>query len=314
MSNGQKVGIAAVITLVAMSLVAWRAVVARQTAETARATLLTQRSDLAAQLRRWEGEDAAAQQRPAEQAADSAKAAPAKSPGPAEAPKAKASAAPSLTEWLDLLDNDPKFQVLHLAQKRAELAMSYGPFFRMQGLSSEQIGKLSDLLINGAAQVEDLRSITRTMSMSPFDPAIAAQQKQGMAELQAAETELLGTAGCEQLQQYERALPAWTYVGQLAGVAALAGVPFSREQAAQLTDAIANASAAYVRGGTVDFARIDWKAADVSAQAFLSPEQFTLFSRVDPPGDFLSRRTSQIPLTILHAGQSTRKRPARPGG
>jgi hypothetical protein len=314
MSNGQKVGIAAVIALVAMSLVAWRAVVARQTAEAARVTLLTQRSDLEAQLRRWEAEDAAAQQRPAEQAADSAKAAPAKSPGPAEAPKAKASAAPSLTEWLDLLDNDPKFQVLHLAQKRAELAMSYGPFFRMQGLSSEQIGKLSDLLINGVAQVEDLRAIAWTTGLSSRDPAIAAQQKQGMAELQAAETELLGTAGGEQLQQYERALPAWTYVGQLAGVAALAGVSFNREQAARLTDAIANASAVYVRGGTVDFARVDWKAADVSAQAFLSPEQFTLFSRTDPPGAVLSRRTSQIPLTILQAGQRTRKLPTRPGG
>ena len=314
MSNRQKVGIAAVIALVAMSLVAWRAVVARQTAEAARATLLAQRSDLEARLRRWEAEDAAAKQRPAEQATDSAKAAPAKSPGPAEAPKAKASAAPSLTEWLDLLDNDPKFQVLHLAQKRAELAMSYGPFFRMQGLSSEQIGKLSDLLINGVAQVEDLRAIAWTTGLSSRDPAIAAQQKQGMAELQAAETELLGTAGCEQLQQYERALPAWTYVGQLAGVAALAGVSFNREQAARLTDAIANASAVYVRGGTVDFARVDWKAADVSAQAFLSPEQFTLFSRTDPPGAVLSRRTSQIPLTILQAGQRTRKLPTRPGG
>jgi hypothetical protein len=314
MSNGQKVGIAAVIALVAMSLVAWRAVVARQTAETARATLLAQRSDLETRLRRWEAEDAAAKQRPAEQATDSAKAAPAKSPGPAEAPKAKASAAPSLTEWLDLLDNDPKFQVLHLAQKRAELAMSYGPFFRMQGLSSEQIGKLSDLLINGVAQVEDLRAIAWTTGLSSRDPAIAAQQKQGMAELQAAETELLGTAGGEQLQQYERALPAWTYVGQLAGVAALAGVSFNREQAARLTDAIANASAVYVRGGTVDFARVDWKAADVSAQAFLSPEQFTLFSRTDPPGAVLSRRTSQIPLTILQAGQRTRKLPTRPGG
>jgi len=314
MSNGQKVGIAAVIALVAMSLVAWRAVVARQTAEAARATLLAQRSDLEARLRRWEAEDVAAKQRRAEQVEDSAKAATAKSPGPAEAPKAKASAAPSLTEWLDLLDNDPKFQVLHLAQKRAELAMSYGPFFRMQGLSSEQIGKLSDLLINGVAQVEDLRAIAWTTGLSSRDPAIAAQQKQGMAELQAAETELLGTAGGEQLQQYERALPAWTYVGQLAGVAALAGVSFNREQAARLTDAIASASSAHVRGGTVDFARIDWKAADVSAQAFLSPEQFTLFSRVDPPGAVLSRRTSQIPLTILHAGQSTRKRPARPGG
>jgi hypothetical protein len=312
MSNGQKVGVAAVIALVAMSLVAWRAVVARQTAEGARATLLAQRLDLDARLRRWEAEDAAAKQWPAEQAADSAKAAPAKGPGPAKAPKAKASAAPSLTEWLDLLDNDPKFQVLHLAQKRAELAMSYGPFFRMQGLSSEQIEKLSDLLIKGEAQVEDLRAITRTMSMSPFDPAIAAQQKQGTAELQAAETELLGTAGCEQLQQYERALPVWTYVGQLAGVAALAGMPFSREQAGQLTDAIANASAAYVRGGTVDFARIDWKAADVSAQAFLSPEQFTLFSRVDPPGALPTGRMWQATLAIGQAGQAMRKRPARP--
>ena len=135
MSNGQKVGIAAVIALVAlvaMSLVAWRAVVARQTAEAARATLLAQRLDLEAQLRRWEAEDAAAKQKRAEQMADSAEAVPAKRPGPAEAPKAKASAAPSLTEWLDLLDNDPKFQVLHLAQKRAELAMSYSPFFQMQ--------------------------------------------------------------------------------------------------------------------------------------------------------------------------------------
>jgi hypothetical protein len=312
MSNGQKVGIAAVIALVAMSLVAWRALVARQTAEAARATLLAQRSDLEAQLRRWEAEDVVAKQRRAEQVADSAGAAPAKSPGPAETPKAKASAAPSLTEWLDLLDNDPKFQVLHLAQKRAELAMSYGPFFRMQGLSSDQVEKLSDLLINGAAHGEDLQSIARTTGLSSLDPAIVAQQKQGVAELQAAETELLGVAGYEQLQSYERALPAWTYVGQLAGVAALAGVPFSREQAGQLTDAIANASAAYVRGGTVDFARIDWKAADTTAQAFLSPEQFTLFSSVEPPGALPTRRMWQATLAIGKAGQATRKRPTRP--
>ena len=49
-------------------------------------------------------------------------------------------AAASLIEWLE----DPKVQVLHFAQERANLAQSYGPFFWKEKLTPAQSGSFLD--------------------------------------------------------------------------------------------------------------------------------------------------------------------------
>lgn len=299
------IAIAAIVVILAALFLAWRAAVSTHTAKAERAVLAAQCARLEAQLRIWDGRQAKAEKQRAVLVA----VAPSASTPAERAATNSSTAAPSLEEWLGRLAHDPKFQVLHLASERAKLAASYGPLFHRLGLSPTQIEKLSDLLMGFAAEEEDLRAIARTQGLSPRDPALTARRQLSTVEVQAAESALLGGDGFAQLQDYERALPAWKLVGNLAGCAALADIPLSREQAVQLAGAVADSSRAYARGGKVDFAGIDWTAADARAQTILSSEQMKFFARADPPGESVSRWTMQMMMAILHAGSPPRRLP-----
>ena len=308
MNNPQRTTIAAGVLIVAALFTAWRAHESASTAKAARAAVSAESASWAARIRGWEDRQATAEKRRADLAAASAVAKPASGVQAPLAAKISRTPPPSLSEWLDRMDRDPKFQVLHLANERTKLAVSYGPLFHQLGLSRTQIEKLSDLLMGVVANEEDLRAIERKRGLSPVDPALAAFRKVSAVEAQAAERALLGARGFAQLQDYERMLPAWGFVGRMAGTAALAGIPFSPEQATQLVGAMTKAGGAPARDGKVPLTSIDWTKVDTEAAAILSPEQLALFVRADPPGG-ATRWGMKMISAVLKAG-----RPSRPPG
>jgi hypothetical protein len=240
-------------------------------AELMRAELARQRAQL--QARAIREEQALAELRRAKAASDgnSVALSPAAAPAAAEKPPG-ATYPSSFREWLE----EPKVQVLYLASRRADLAQSYGPFFQSEGLSLEQIEKLCDLLIKHAADIDDVGAVREARGVSFDDPEIKALSERSLAEFTAGKIELLGAEGVRRLMDYERALPVWTYVGKVAGAAALENVPFSRQQAKDLAGMMTDTSGSYRRGGQAQLAEIDWKAVQSRAPAILSPEQMKL--------------------------------------
>jgi hypothetical protein len=159
----------------------------------------------------------------------------------------------------------------------------------------------------------DLSEINRTKGLSFNDPAMVAQRKQGEADMQAGVTEMLGESGYAQLKDYARALEVRTYVGKIAGVAAVEGMPIDRDQADALVRVLANACPMYSLGGPAQFSKIDWKGAEAQAQGILSPQQMKLL-RTDSPGVGPSRERTELFQAVNRAINEMRAAQARPGG
>lgn len=305
MKNWRFILVAAVVTI-ALTVAAWRTVRANHAGEVAQLALAARRVELTARLHHWEAELAAAKLRSAERAVT-----PVAEPPPAavEPPPPGARAASSFLEWME----DPKVQLLFYASERAQLTQTYGPFFQAHGLSSAQIEKLSDLIIRSRQQTFDLSEINRTKGLSLSDPAMVAQRKEGEAEVQAGMTEVLGEPGYAELKDYARALEVHTFVGKVAGVAAVEGMPINREQADALVRVLANACPMYSLGGPANLSRIDWKAAEAQAQSVLSPEQMKLL-QTDKPGIGRSPRRAELDNAVHRAMNAMQAVPRPPGG
>src|SRR6185503_12444478 len=136
---------------------------------------------------------------------------------------------------------------------------SYGSLFRRLGLSPEKIDRIAVAMTKAEEQQQDAVAIQRDQKLPAEDPGLVDLRKRAADELHAVQLDVLGADGAQQLQQYQRTLPARTIVDRLAGAAVLAGVSLTGPQADQLTQAMAEASPAYQDGaGTADVGQVDW--------------------------------------------------------
>jgi hypothetical protein len=199
---------------------------------------------------------------------------------------------------------DAKLQLLSIAARQVDLAITHGPFFRTHRLTPEQIEKLTGLLARHDAKLEDVAAVARARGLRPNDSAIVALRNEALSELRAPGTELLGESGYAALQEYERTVPVRAFVGKLAGLAALSDDPLTPVQAEDLTRVLSTASSTYVHGGTAVLGGVNWTQADAAALAILSPTQFEIFSRTDPPGGGPGRWTTVVTYETNRALQA----------
>jgi hypothetical protein len=207
-------------------------------------------------------------------------------------PQKTASATTQLSEYLLNLEDqkDPKVQVVLLASLRARLVTSYALLFRMLGLSPVQIEKFQDIAVQREEQNLDLNAIlsaeasANTILSSDTWNAVTKLKAQAETDYQVAQRELLGAAGFQQFQEYERTSAVRNIASGLAGAAVMAGIPFTAQQTERLTQVLANASDSYQSGGLASKETVDWGLVDTQAQQILSESQWILVKTVEPPG------------------------------
>lgn len=137
---------------------------------------------------------------------------------------------------------------------------------------------------------------------------VAALRLEAQDAYDTAQNELLGPEGHRHLQEYVRTLPLRNaVVTGIDGVAALEGVPLSRDQAEALFRAAVVATGHNANLGGSDLAAaVDWGLLDVEAQRILTPAQFALFKSVSPLSGFKSRWELQLDAAIRHAAEAER--------
>jgi hypothetical protein len=155
------------------------------------------------------------------------------------------------------LQKYPRLQALQLNSKRANMAQSYGAFWRSLGLSPDQIERFQGIMMDHDARMMDLDAAAQLHGPGKPDPAVDALRRETDDALRSAQLQLLGEAGYDQLQEYQRTLPVRTTVDGLAGSLALADLPLSPQQAERLVTIIANSSSTYRDGGTAESATVD---------------------------------------------------------
>ena len=150
------------------------------------------------------------------------------------------------------LARDPKLQALCLAAERAGLAQKFGPLWSSLGLSADQIARFSEIAMEGAGLMLDITSSAQAQGLDESDPAVAGLRRQAEDQQAAAQIDLLGEPGYQQLKECERQAPMRSFVDALAGGLAIIGDPLSGPQASQLARVMAGANPSYAAGGTAD--------------------------------------------------------------
>jgi len=191
-------------------------------------------------------------------------------PPPKPTPRQLNNLAKALSQEKALLASNPRLRDLKAKSLRAGVNQHFGLFYRMAGLSAEQIERF-EALVSGYEQAS-FDTSARPMSAGPagIDMAVFDLLEQHNEQFQSDEKELLGSAAYLQLQEYIRE------EGALAGVRQAAWYtqpiePYSADQVTQLVHILANASTSYQQGGTVR--SIDWDQVLANAATVLSPAQ-----------------------------------------
>ena len=258
--------------------VAWQHARLIRAASIARASLTDRRAQADIAATRATVRATAAQRRKTEVQATleaQAKTSPAKVDPSAAKPPARA------VTQAEVMASDAKVQTLALSEWRAEAANRYAMFFRIAGLSPTEIDRFLDSMEDRDAQNMDLRHTAESQGLAENDPVIGKLRTQLLTDYTAAQQKLLGPPGYKQLQDYEGAATLREVVGDYAGAATMAGLPFTTQQIDQLVQAFATSAGARP-SRFVNPQKIDWVRLDAVVRTILSPAQFKFFTTTEP--------------------------------
>jgi hypothetical protein len=185
------------------------------------------------------------------------------------------------------------------------LAATYGPLLRTLELTPAQIEQFNELCLQREEQRMDGEELDRSTD-STEKTAGTMVRTEDEAGFRAAQLALLGEKDFQQFQEFERQRPLRTVVTQFAAAAALADLALTPQQGEQMVRVLASARSSYQTGGPADPRQVDWSAVDIEARRILSPDQFALFTRVEPLGGGPSRFEARLLREIAAADQRDR--------
>jgi hypothetical protein len=302
-----------VVAIAVVGLVGWREKRATRATQAARIALQQELAGLEAQVKKSDERattiDRDLSERQSELAALKKQLA-------AKVPSAPAAPVKRFGPILELIRHDPEAEARYLENQRANLAATYGPFFRSRGLSPEHVAKFGRIFLQREEARMDLADVLRSQGEEASGKAVATLKAKAEADYGAGLRELLGETGYAQLQDYERSSWMRQMVSAVAGVAVLEHAPFSAQQADELVGIIAGASKRYQQGGSATDDDIDWDAVLLQAKAILTAEQFAIMTTMDPGpshGGLMQRRMYALVEQVKQAA-GMRGAPASGGG
>jgi len=154
-------------------------------------------------------------------------------------------------------ERNPRFQALFLGSKRFQIRTDYQPFVRRTGLSGEQESALSSAILRRREAQMDIAAAGREQGLEANEPALARMRAQADAELRSAEGAILGEPRLQQLQDYERGLPAQEAARTFAAAAIIGETPLNTDQIDRLTQIVEDESPDFQSGQVVDLRKID---------------------------------------------------------
>ena len=163
---------------------------------------------------------------------------------------------------------------LELVAYRAGLANTYGSLYRSLGLSTAKIEQFEDSMTEYAEARLDLRAVVAADGLAGRSPEIQEIKSEADENLRVEQIDLLGDAGYEQLQQFERVLPVRNFAIGVPRFSGYPPEPLTETQTQQLTAILAGASKSYQTGGLATPDTVDWNTVLVQAHGILTEAQF----------------------------------------
>jgi hypothetical protein len=170
----------------------------------------------------------------------------------------------------------------------AWIALRYAAFIRKAGLTPDQAARMEAISAEHFLRMQDIFQTARAQNLPPTDPAFTPLWKDDYAQYNQEQTALLGDQGTKDLKQFERT----SSVGALTD--AVAGNTFFNEsmnpqQAAQLTQILANNSVAYQKGKNASTDDLDFPAVIAQAQTVLNPDQLAALQNLHDGNEAIAK-------------------------
>ncbi len=188
---------------------------------------------------------------------------------------ARPAAVPLTMQNAELVQADPKLQVLALKAARSALTTKYGALYHRLGLATSEIERLETAMLRQQEQTMDLQALQKNAS---------AETKQTLSEARNAAQSayddavkgVLGPNGVQLLKDYERSRHLRSELLTLAGDCAASGVPLTPAQFHQLETIHIGASSAFKSGRQPELTNEEREAAQALSRDVLTPWQKTI--------------------------------------
>jgi hypothetical protein len=210
------------------------------------------------------------------------------------------------TDYSKLLRDHPELQSLQTAANRALIRSKYDPLFRQLRLSEENVGRFAENITLREERQQDTFAALAAQNLTYQSPEAQKLTGESLAEYDQAQRELLGADGFAAWKDYERTVFIREAAASFAGAATLRGSPMTTQQVEKLSQAMASSSASYRKGGFAVPNDLDWAMVLNEIQGFLTEEQRTAVSEVEPHGAMGSggRRLMQLQAAINRAAEA----------
>jgi len=193
------------------------------------------------------------------------------------------------------------------AQKRirildAWLALRNAAMYRKLGFSPGQISQYENLAVDHFLRMQDIIATAQAENIPVKDPAIAALIKDENQQYRQEQTAALGAPVTQEIQQFQRTAGMRTIANSVAGDTYYSNTPLSANQADQVTQILANNSAAYQKGNSASFNDINMPTALAQAQGVLTDTQLAALKNLYD-GVIAGNKVSSL-ITTLMQGSS----------
>lgn len=194
-------------------------------------------------------------------------------------PAAQRAVPPNLVAWnQELMQADPKLQVLALRAGHAALTTRYGALYSRLRLTAAQIEALETAMLRRQEQNIDLQALQKNASPETKE-TLAQLRKEAQTAYDDAVKGVLGPEGVQLLKDYERSSQLRSKLLTLAGDCAASGEPMTAAEFHQMEAIFTEASASYKRGRQPELTEQELNAAQASLGAILTPRQQTIVNR-----------------------------------
>ncbi|HEX3728761.1 MAG TPA: hypothetical protein VHV47_03085 [Opitutaceae bacterium] len=194
----------------------------------------------------------------------------------------------------DLRAEDPEALRQAVARARATAALRYRALFQALHLPPGQEKRLAEIVEDYELRARDIWEEGNAEGMSTADPALWRLMRPDYEKMKADVTALIGDAGFQQVDEYNRSLVAHDFSSALVSALYYGNTPLTAPQAADLPAAIAKLSPAYQQGhSAIDLYTMDWSAAYPQLNTILMPPQLAALQAV------VSARQAYVKLTPL---------------
>jgi hypothetical protein len=185
----------------------------------------------------------------------------------------------------------------------AWLTLKNATLYRKFGFSPDQITKFESLAVTHFLRMQDIRAAAQAENIPYKDPAIVEMVKDENQQYQQYETVALGTSLSQAVQQFQRMAAIRAMTSSLAGDTYYSNTPLNADQADQITQILANNSAAYQKGNNASVSDIDMPTALTQAQGVLSDTQLAALKNLYE-GEKAGDKVSSL-ITALMQGSSS---------